>query len=116
MKPMNRGFGPVLTRNSTPGTAGLQKIQNPVEESAFVSAGAASRRFRRGKIRLNHDPEGIRNLERRHNRSYGSCMIDVSGYPLGLIAISILLTAAITFRALTTFRPTFASLALVFGG
>lgn len=34
---------------------------------------------------------------------------------LGLIAVAIILTAAITIRALTTFRPTFVSLALVFG-
>jgi len=34
---------------------------------------------------------------------------------LGLIAVAIILTAAITIRPLMTFRPTFASLALVFG-
>jgi len=36
-------------------------------------------------------------------------------FTLGLIAVSIILTTAITIRALTTFRPTFASLALVIG-
>ena len=58
MKPMNRGFGPVLTRNSTPGTAGLQNIQNPVEESAFVSAGGGQSAVSEGEDTAQSRPRG----------------------------------------------------------